>query len=210
MKYLKLFEDYSTDLADKSEKHEVKPISTQLSTSVKEGVSELFNSNPELANAVYDSLGIKDYGGITVELGRSKIVERGKVQNIIVKYNGKPIIGENKESGLGEMNVMIQSKDAFVGMIRIPTELQGKVLSKYIYQATADLIGTPIINSKERGESQTESGGYVWKNKTSFEPNQLTPQQKQQAQSKFQEYVNATGKQDIEGFKNFVTQPPNN
>ena len=32
----------------------------------------------------------------------------------------------------------------------------------------------------------------------------LTPQQKQQAQSKFQEYVNATGKQDIEGFKKFV------
>ena len=31
--------------------------------------------------------------------------------------------------------------------------------------------------------------------------------QKQQAQSKFQEYVNATGKQDIEGFKKFVKQP---
>lgn len=34
----------------------------------------------------------------------------------------------------------------------------------------------------------------------------ITPQQKQQAQSKFQEYVNATGKQDIEGFKKFVIQ----
>ena len=34
----------------------------------------------------------------------------------------------------------------------------------------------------------------------------LTPEQKQQAQSKFQEYVNATGKQDVEGFKNFTTQ----
>ena len=33
---------------------------------------------------------------------------------------------------------------------------------------------------------------------------EITPQQKQQAISKFQEYVNATGKQDIEGFKEFV------
>ena len=115
----------------------------------------------------------EEESGITVELGRSKVVERGTIQNIIVKYNGTPITGENKEPGLGEMNVMIQSKDAFVGMIRIPTELQGKGLSKYIYQATADLIGVPIINSKERGESQTESGGYVWKNRTSFQPKKI-------------------------------------
>lgn len=33
---------------------------------------------------------------------------------------------------------------------------------------------------------------------------EITPQQKQQAISKFQEYVNATGKQDIERFKDFV------
>ena len=33
---------------------------------------------------------------------------------------------------------------------------------------------------------------------------QITPQQKQQAISKFQEYVNTTGKQDIQGFKDFV------
>ena len=40
-----------------------------------------------------------------------------------------------------------------------------------------------------------------------FIPNentQITPQQKKQAISKFQEYVNATGKQDIQGFKDFV------
>ena len=32
----------------------------------------------------------------------------------------------------------------------------------------------------------------------------ITPEQKQQAQQKFQEYVNTTGRQDIEGFKEFV------
>ena len=110
-------------------------------------------------------------GGITVELGRSKVTERGTIQNIIVKYNGKPITGENKEPGLGNMNVVIQSEDAFVGNIIIPTEFKGIGLAKHIYQATADLIGKPIVDSTKRGQEQTEKGGYVWKNRTSFQPN---------------------------------------
>ena len=35
---------------------------------------------------------------------------------------------------------------------------------------------------------------------------QITPQQKQQAQQKFQEYVDTTGKQDIKGFKEFTSK----
>ena len=42
-----------------------------------------------------------------------------------------------------------------------------------------------------------------------YEANQITPQQKQQAQIKFQEYINTTGRQDIEGFKEFVQGKPN-
>ena len=34
-----------------------------------------------------------------------------------------------------------------------------------------------------------------------YRANGITPEQKQKAQQKFQEYINATGKQDIEGFK---------
>ena len=37
-----------------------------------------------------------------------------------------------------------------------------------------------------------------------YRANGINEQQKQKAQQKFQEYVNATGKQDIEGFKKFV------
>ena len=37
---------------------------------------------------------------------------------------------------------------------------------------------------------------------------QITPQQKQQAIQKFQEYVNSTGKQDIEGFKSLLLNLP--
>ena len=38
-----------------------------------------------------------------------------------------------------------------------------------------------------------------------YKANGVNEHQKQEAQSKFQEYVDATGKQDIEGFKKFVT-----
>jgi hypothetical protein len=35
----------------------------------------------------------------------------------------------------------------------------------------------------------------------------LTPQQKQQALQAYSQYIKETGKQDIEGFKEFVEQP---
>ena len=46
-------------------------------------------------------------------------------------------------------------------------------------------------------------------NKLNTQP-QITPEQKREAQQKFQEYVNATGKQGIEGFKEFVGNEDNN
>ncbi len=170
-----------------------------------QGIEELFESNPELANAVYEVLGFKnDYNGISIELGRSVDRDFGKVQNIIVSYNGKPITSQDGVAGLGEMNIVIKDGEIIVGFIRLPKEYQGKGLTKYIYQAVADKLGLPIVNSKLKGYNQSESGGYVWKNRTSFQPNQITPQQKQQAQQLYSQYVEQTGKQDIEGFTKFV------
>jgi predicted kinase len=45
--------------------------STQPSTSVKEGVSELFDSNPELANQVYEALGFKTKPDVILPIGTS-------------------------------------------------------------------------------------------------------------------------------------------
>lgn len=153
-------------------------------------ISELFESNPELANSVYSALGFKiDYSGISIELGRSVERDFGKVQNIIVSYNGKPITSQNGVAGLGEMNVVIKDGEIIVGFIRLPKEYQGKGLTKYIYQAIADNLELPIVNSKLRGYNQSEKGGYIWKNRSSFQPNQITPQQKQQATFMFFEFL---------------------
>jgi len=134
----------------------------------------------------------EEESGITVELGRSKVVERGTIQNIIVKYNGTPITGENKEPGLGNMNVVIQSEDAYVGDIKIPEEFKGIGLAKHIYQATSDLIGKPIIDSTKRGQEQSERGGYVWKNRTSFQP------------KKRKEFINESNEIDSNDLDNLI------
>ena len=169
---------------------------------IKPGVTELFESNPELANAVYEAVGFKsDYNGISIELGRSADRDFGKVQNIIISYNGKSITSQDGVAGLGEMNVVIKNGEVVVGMIRLPQEHQGKGLTKYIYQAVADKLELPIVNSKLKGYNQSESGGYIWKNRTSFQPNQITPQQKQQAQQLYNSYLQTTTNPTIEGFK---------
>lgn len=158
---------------------------------IKPGVEGLFESNPELANAVYEALIVNNYNGISIEFGRSAERDFGKVQNIIISYNGIPITSQDRVAGLGEMNVVIKDGEVIVGMIRIPKEYQGKGLAKYIYQAVADKIGLPIVDSKTKGYSQSESGGYIWKNRTSFQPNQITPQQKQQAQQQYSAYLDS-------------------
>ena len=61
------------------------------------------------------------------------------------------------------------------------------------------------LNKVEEVKNKLENKGT--KNEISSENGfQPTPQQKQEAQQKFQEYVNTTGKQDIEGFKEFVSK----
>ena len=81
----------------------------------------------------------------------------------------------------------------------------------------ASFAGGSNISALDSGARKVEDlqkAYYEIKQRTEISPTQIeskneqiTPEQKQQAQSKFQEYINATGKQDIKGFKEFVTQP---
>jgi len=62
-----------------------------------------------------------------------------------------------------------------------------------------DLLGIPVNKGSLLSEVINITDNYL-------NSNQITPQQKQEAQQKFQEYINATGKQDIEGFKEFISK----
>jgi hypothetical protein len=122
---------------------------------------------------------INKYNGITISLGRNIQREFGLVQNIIISYKGKEITSQDGTPGLGEMNIVINNDEIIVGNIRLPKEYQGKGLTKYIYQAIADKLQLPIINSKDKGYNQSESGGYIWKNRTSFQPTAPKEQQEE-------------------------------
>ena len=80
-------------------------------------------------------------------------------------------------------------KDTGIGTSSNTTEA-GKQAIRDVYEKT--------FNQSEQGLNSPTG------NKPKIINPQITSQQKQQAQQKFQEYVNSTGKQDIEGFKEFV------
>lgn len=146
-----------------------------------------FEQQKQQAQQQYSNYLDTIYNGISIELGRSAERAFGKVQNIIISYNGTPITSQDGVAGLGEMNVVIKDGEIIVGMIKIPQEYQNKGLTKYIYQAVADKLQLPVVNSKLKGYNQSESGGYIWKNRTSFNPI-------------------LGSKQDIEGFKEYTKE----
>lgn len=121
------------------------------------------------------------YNGISVELGRKKEIKdnTGKksiIQNINVLYKGVPII--NQDYGMKNMVLQIfpDINEAIVGNIFLPEEYRGKGLTEYIYQAVADKLNIPIVNSLKRkdrlGEyyNQSEAGSKIWKKRNSFTP----------------------------------------
>jgi hypothetical protein len=134
---------------------------------VKGGVSELFESNPELANAVYEALGF---------------VQEVSINDIILETESDTGL----EQSLKELDETRLSKD-FIELSIHPQgqNTQGK---KYVVSDGWHRLAKAVKNNDKTIKA------FVGK---------VAPQ-KQQAQSKFQEYVNATGKQDIEGFKEFT------
>ena len=142
---------------------------------IKEGVSELFESNSELANAVYEALGVNNKVSSKVEL-KHKIAH---VYDII--YNGKRI-------GNFELPLDLDGDNILIGDVEIEEEYRGKGLGVEIYKAAINLSNKPIISLLatdeanrvweslvRRGLAEKTENGYK-----SIKP-QITPQQKQEA-----------------------------
>ena len=151
---------------------------------IKQGVPELFESNPELANAVYEALGFK-VSNSSIALNKINNTKVGEVvtlfiNNMPVKYKrvsenyfeGKQITKKQETDFINSLEAVTTSIDEFI-------EREGTKI-RYSLNEFIDFYLDKLPKT------------------------QITPQQKQQAQDKFQEYVNATDKQDIEEFKKFV------
>lgn len=199
-------------------------------TTVKTGVSELFESNPELANDVYEALGFKQtitqdnnsyyrgqidqpsfdkddnlvLYGIEDELYKraglaSKGVSMTDDLELAIDYgNGQLEVAKNLASleNLGiDLDREFQRLDENgYYLIQIPKDISNKIVKNGV---EVKIIGDEIIIPKGQYKIEQVIDGIE---------TQITPQQKQQAKQLYSEYIEQTGKQDIEGFKNFVAK----
>lgn len=200
---------------------EYKPMPT-----VKPGVSELFDSTPELANAVYEALGFKkknieEYEDVVDKqtfqyLDRIQQLENWKTepQPINVKnldtYIKKITLGTQK--GKYEVNVYENSKEVnkyfntqeeaineALEYSNYYTRQYNNILFKTVEDRNSylDKEIQKVVDKATENEDFRQYYAEVLGAK-------ITPQQKQQAQQLYSQYIEQTGKQDIEGFKEFV------
>jgi hypothetical protein len=168
---------------------------------IKPRVEELFEYNPELANAVYEVLRFKQ-----VYQGYNKLDNR-KINYFTVDKNEASNYGSNVR------NVILNTSNLLKGY----SNDYNNLLNEY-YKITNS--GFDLLDNSKKGiENQNKffefikEKGYKGLDFTmfsdskyivSFENIEITPQQKQQALELYSQYIEQAGKQDIEEFKEFV------
>lgn len=192
--------------------------------SIKPGVQELFESNPELANAVYEALGFKTNitqnnksyyrgqieqptidkdGNLVLYAREDELYKRAglkskgvsmtdDLQSAIEYGNGQLEVAQNlaSENYDAEQELERLSENGYY-LIQIPKDISNEIVKE---AGEIKVIGDKIIISK---------GQYKIEQIIEGEETKITPQQKQQALQLYSQYLD-TGKQDIEGFKDFV------
>lgn len=197
----------------------------------KEGVKELFEENPELANSVYETLGF--IGNIIQD---NKSYYRGQIEEPTIDKDGNLILYGREdelykkaglkskgvsmtddlqsaiEYGNGQLNVAMnlasESYDSDIELERLSTEgywliqIPKNISNEIVKEAgEVKIIGDKIIIPK---------GQYKIEQVVEGLETQITPEQKQQALQAYSQYLEQGGSQvDIQGFKDFVSNNQN-
>jgi len=110
---------------------------------------------------------------VQIRLGRNMYNHFGKIQNIIIMVDDQDITSEDGVVDLGQMNIVINDGEIYVGDIVIPEKYRGQGIATIVYQKISDYFGLPIVNSKTKGRNQLDQGGQIWKNREKFEPRNM-------------------------------------
>jgi hypothetical protein len=190
---------------------------SQEEANIKPGVEKLFDSNPELANQVYEALGFEQDKQVRIQ-----------VPTTLNNYSTTVDVFDENKNKIGVVDIQKRGE----GWVTLHPKLSEKGYGESLYSKISEYY--TIIES---AESKSKQGNKLWdklENKGvtnngltgSFSPsgepiiqravvqgtfklkNQITPQQKQQALQQYSQYLD-TGKQDIEGFKEFVNKGSN-
>jgi len=175
-------------------------------TEIKPGVEELFDSNPELANQVYKALGF-DSDEFSLVL---KEEEENAEGIMLGKYD---II--HKNNVIGNVFLPIGYKNYTIKGISFKEQYLNKGLGKAFYKWLGNKADTENATLNSDFDNTSESAERVWeslKKENLAENVQMgfrfkSKNLKQQALQLYSQYLK-TGKQDVEGFKNFVATQP--
>jgi hypothetical protein len=159
--------------------------------SIKPGVEELFDSNPELANQVYEALGFDN-------ILTSKVVLQKKFADT---YN---IIYNNETIGTIDIPSDLEGDTISIGDVNIKPEFRGKGLGVETYKAAMNIADKPLesfiaTDEANRVWNSLIKQGLAKKTETGFLSikNQITPQQKQQALQLYSQYLDTVNNQYI-------------
>lgn len=168
---------------------------------IKPGVDELFSSNPELANSVYEALGFEN-----TLTDNNEIVKDFSIKPNDEKHpedaNTYDIIYKNQKIGIV---ALFEGKDKIIKGVNIKEEFRNKGLGKKLYKYLnylANKNGGVLYSDPEQ---QSENARRLWNslikeglvNKATADEQslkfnssrQITPQQKQQALQQYSAYL---------------------
>lgn len=191
---------------------------------IKPGVEELFNENPELANAVYEALGFRTPSITVLPNGNLRIVafrtekvgytskgeyQRGKglylsldkpypgedVYTVEIEVSPKNLL--DRKLGFGEI-----SEDYFINEKNKRVDKQLDTLHEFKQslgiKAEIGSIDDALMNELVLFDKDLINQAITSKQ-------QYNPQQKQQAQQLYSQYLSQNPNGSVEGFKNWVT-----
>ena len=178
---------------------------TQLNTVIKEGVSELFESNPELANAVYEALGFKVGKKGLIELVHYSRDNKNPLDNFIEDFPLYTSLGDNSEyEDYGKkFNFIIKKETNIKSLI----DFHGKYGIDLDQHDMASHGLQPYHFNKREIQAIRKEGVDIliddWGEYIILNPNSiiLKERQKQQAQQLYSSYLQTTNNPTIEGFK---------
>ena len=165
-------------------------------TEVKEGVQELFNDNPELASQVYEALGFKQ---TYIPKIKDIITIEFFINDKLIESKAEIIKLEKLDNNAGYSMNVVNTKS-------------GKKYEIMVYEN-----GEIYVFNDQKGNPRVGTDNIILELEQNVRP-QITPQQKQEALQVYSQYLNTVfpgsevkdidhGRQDIEGFKEFVNQP---
>ena len=172
---------------------------------VKPGVQELFDSTPELANAVCEVLGVTSK--LKVSLGKELEYKDPYVKNRIKDFKKYEVLNEN---GNNIGTVVIENRGNKTVILHPELSIIGKGYGKELYKSISSELGVTIQEWTEGAISRSDSAKKMWDSlekegsairifdeeqgdnfrQLTYKP-EITPQQKQQALEQYSAYLDS-------------------